>query len=75
MADKEKKEWKSMNETLAGVSGNKPPGKSDTKSKKEKQILGFYADQPSYRNEQIMKDLEDTVNKPPKSIGERIERR
>ncbi|MDQ4149082.1 MAG: hypothetical protein M3164_03695 [Actinomycetota bacterium] len=75
MDEEEEQKIASMQETLSKVSGNKPLGPSDPRKKKEERILGFYADRPSLRNEQIMKDLENTVNEPPKSIGERIEKR
>ena len=78
MAEEEKEEQQrvgSFYETLNKTAGNKPLGPSDEKKKKEERILGFYADRPSFRNEKIMKDLENTVNEAPKSIGERIEKR
>lgn len=66
---------KSMIETIMTVQGAKVLGPPGDKKKAADRIMASYEDAPSFRNEKIMKDFEDTVNKPAKSIGERIEER
>ena len=81
MAEEEKAEetevqrGKGLWETVSSTVGNKPMGAMDPKDKRDSRILKAYEDRPAYRDEQKMKDMEDSVNKPPRSIGERIEGR
>lgn len=81
MADEGKSEepkvqrGKGLWETVSGTVGNKPMGPTDAKDKRDSRILKAYEDQSSHRDEQKMKDMEDSVNKPARSIGERIEGR
>jgi hypothetical protein len=81
MADEDKSEepkvqrGKGLWETVSGTVGNKPMGPTDSKEKRDSRILKNYEDRPAHRDEQKMRDLEDSVNKPARSIGERIEGR
>jgi hypothetical protein len=73
--DQKVQRGKGLWETVSGTQGNKPVGPMDAKEKRDSRILKAYEDRPSHRDEQKMKDMEDSVNKPPRSIGERIEGR
>ena len=64
---------KSMMESIMGVPGAKVIGKQGDKKKAADQIMKAYEDRPSFRNEKIMEDFEDSVHHEAKSIGERIE--
>lgn len=64
---------KSMYETIMGVEGTKKIGAPPDKKKAADRILAAYQGETSERNEDIQKDLANSVNEPPKSIGERIE--
>ncbi|MEX2588527.1 MAG: hypothetical protein WD602_11145 [Actinomycetota bacterium] len=69
----EKKDSKSMYETIMNVPGTKQIGAPPDKKKAADRILAAYQDSTSERNEELQKNLADSVNDPPKSIGERIE--
>lgn len=64
---------KSMYETIMGVAGTKQIGAPPDKKKAADRILAAYEGATSERNEDIQRDLANSVNEPPKSIGERIE--
>lgn len=64
---------KSMYETIMNVEGTKRIGAPPDKKKAAERILAAYQGATSERNEDIQRDLANSVNEPPKSIGERIE--
>lgn len=64
---------KSMYETIMNVEGTKQIGAPPDKKKAADRILAAYQGETSERNEDIQRDLANSVNEPPKSIGERIE--
>lgn len=63
----------SMYETIMNVEGTKKIGNPPDKKKAADRILAAYEGTTSERNEDLQKDLANSVNEPPKSIGERIE--
>jgi hypothetical protein len=73
MADEQEEQGKSMYDKIMSVPGAKPIGKQEGKKKAGDHILKSYEDRPSSRDESIMENFADSVNKPAKSIGERLE--
>lgn len=69
----EEQDKKSMMEKIMSVPGAKVIGKQEDKKKAAERIMKAYEDRPSFRNEKIMEDFEDSVHHDAKSIGERIE--
>lgn len=68
-----KEKSKSMYETIMNVPGTKKIGAPPDKKKAADRILAAYQDSSSERDEDLQKNLADSVNQPPRSIGERIE--
>lgn len=74
MADEvEKKAQKEMVETIMEVEGTKKIGPPPDRKKAAEHILKSYADRPETRDPRIMENFENSMNEPPRSIGERIE--
>lgn len=68
-----KEDSKSMYETIMTVPGTKQIGAPPDKKKAADRILAAYQGSTSERNEELQKNLADSVNEPARSIGERIE--
>lgn len=68
-----KEDSKSMYETIMTVPGTKQIGAPPDKKKAADRILAAYQGSTSERDEELQKNLADSVNQPAKSIGERIE--
>lgn len=64
---------KGMYESIMDVAGTKVIGLPPDKKKQGDQLLKAYADREETRDPRIMKEFEDSMNHPPRSIGERIE--
>ena len=62
-----------MYDKIMSTPGAKAIGPTPDKKKAAETILGYYEDRPATRDESIMEDFADSVNKPAKSIGERLE--
>jgi hypothetical protein len=74
MADEEaKKGSRPMVETIMNVEGTKKIGPPPDRKKNNEKILAAYADRPETRDPKYMQGMEDSINKAPKSLGERID--
>jgi hypothetical protein len=75
MADEEaeKKVTKPMVETIMNVEGTKKIGPAPDRKKNNEKILAAYADRPETRDPRYMQGMEESMNKAPKSLGERID--
>lgn len=62
-----------MIETFMGVEGTKKIGPAPDRKKAAEHLLKAYSDSPETRDNAIMKNFENSVNEPAKSIGERID--
>jgi hypothetical protein len=69
----DQRETNTMYDKIMNVPGAKPIGKPEDKKKAADHILKSYEDRASSRDESIMENFADSVNKPARSIGERIE--
>lgn len=72
-ATEPQQDGKGMYESIMEVPGTKVIGLPPDKKKQNEQILKAYADSEQTRDPRIMKEFEDSMNHPPRSIGERIE--
>lgn len=68
-----KEDSKSMYETIMTVPGTKQIGAPPDKKKAADRILAAYQGSTAERDEDLQKNLADSVNQPARSIGERIE--
>lgn len=68
-----KKRSRSMYETIMEVPGAKAIGAPPDRKKAADRLVSAYQDSTSRRDEGIMERFADSVNQPPRSIGERME--
>ncbi len=73
MADDDKKGSRPLVETIMNVEGTKKLGPPGDRKKNNEKILAAYADQAETRDPRFMKGMEDSMNRDPKSLGERID--
>jgi hypothetical protein len=64
---------RSIGEIIQKIPGAHQFGPIDDRKKRQAAISTFYEDQEETRDVRIQAALEETVNEPPRSIGERIE--
>lgn len=73
MAEEEGSKSKPMIETIMNVQGTKKLGPPPDRKKNNEKILAAYADRAETRDPRYMQGMEDSMNKAPKSLGERID--